>query len=295
MKRLLTVIVVLTLVSPVVAQTEETAPAPTTASSVDLLDDLWMFQDAVPVPAGEVDLRFSFGWQSALKPGGTGDTFQLTPALYWGVVENFELNAKVPIWVGDGGDRYVFDEGNYDSYVGVVWRVAEQADGGMFDIALAGNFRIPTGKKSNGVDYEARLALTHSYDSGVRSHFILWGEVLNGDINKTLRDKAAGAVTAVDVFNFFENYDDERDFQWGGTIGVDYPLCADGAVRLIFDYSYRTSIIEGNNGWHMAEVGWEWDITEADKFGMSFSGSIDRAANAPKAAAVVTYARALTF
>ena len=36
-------------------------------------------------------------------------------------------------------------------------------------------------------------------------------------------------------------------------------------------------------------------MTEADKLGMSFSGSLDRAANAPYAAAIMTYSHALTF
>ena len=100
MKRLLTVFVVLMLVSPVVAQDEAPAPAATTtAGQVDLMDDLWMFQDAVPLETGRVDLRFTFGWQTGAKPGGLGDSFQLLPALHWGVADNLELNVKTLVWL----------------------------------------------------------------------------------------------------------------------------------------------------------------------------------------------------
>ena len=52
-------------------------------------------------------------------------------------------------------------------------------------MALAGDMRVPTGDGSSGVDGELRLVFTNSYDSGIRSHFNLYGTSLNGDNNET--------------------------------------------------------------------------------------------------------------
>jgi len=294
MKRFLSVsvIVMLTLVSPVMAQNGDEKAAPS-ASGVNTLDELWWFQDAVPVDAGSVDLRFSFGWETSGWPGNAGDSdddFVLTPSLVWGSCENVEVSFNVPLWLGDGGNRGGFDEGNYDTNVGVLWRISQQADNGHADFALAGNFRIPTGDGSNGVDYEARLAVTRTYDSGIRSHFNLWGKVVNGDNNKSMVGDADFSILAV-----ARDLDDERDFQYGANIGVDYPLCDDGAVRLVLDYMHRSSVMEGQNNWNMAEIGWEWDMSDADRLGMSLQFNVDRSNDAPNAGAVLTFAHALTF
>lgn len=284
MKRFLSVIVTLALVTPVLAQDGNDGAA----SGRNTLDELWNFQDAVPLDAGSVDLRFSFGWDSGGVSDGSGDNFILTPSLYWGIGDNYEFSVGLPIWLFDGGDRGAFDEGNSDTNLGVLWRFAEQDDGGAYDVALAGNFRLPTGDHSNGVDYELRLAMTHVYDSGVRSHFNLFGEVVNGDNNDFEYDKMF-------VFGGGEGGDDERNFQYGVVIGVDYPLCDDGAVRLIIDYMHRSSVFEGQNNWNMAEIGWEWDMSDSDRFGMSFQFNLDRSNDAANVGAIMTYAHALTY
>lgn len=217
----------------------------------------------------------------------------MTPSLVWGCCDNVELSIGVPVWVGDGGDRYVFDDGNADTNLGVLWQFAQQGDDGPYDVALGGNFRIPTGCESNGVDYELRLAMTHSYESGVRSHFNIWGKVANGDNNKTFVNNQN--FTLVNLFNIASNADDERGFRYGTVIGVDYPLCADGAVRLIVDYVHQSSFLEGQNNWNLAEVGWEWDMNDSDRLGMSFQFNLDRSNEAANAGAILTYAHALTF
>ena len=169
----------------------------------------------------------------------------MQPSLRWGPCDNVEVSIGVPIWIGDGGDAGPADDGNADTNIGILWRLTDQVDYWPA-LALSGSVRIPTGVRSNGVDGELRLVLTNEYDSGLRSHFNVYGRSVNTD-----------------------NVEDAEDFQYGVVIGLDGPLCADGAVRWAADYTAQAGPVAGADDAHYFEMGWEWDVADAHKLGMS--------------------------
>lgn len=313
MKRLFTLLVALAFVAPAMAQDSKDAgnnnkmAAAPSSSQWDTLSDTWFFQDAIPVPQGNVDLRLSFGWQTGSWPSNAGDSdddFVATPSLYWGFAENWEASVNVPVWLGDAGDRGGYADGNYDANVGVLWRFAKQDDGHMMDMALAGNFRIPTGDGSSGIDYEGRLALTHLYSCNARTHLNVWGKITNGNDHESGRRVRSantngmfggGLGLASSLRMNRIGWDDERNFQYGANVGVDFPICDNGNVRMVFDYLTRTSNQEGQNWWHILQTGWEWKIDDANRLGTSFFYNIDQSTDAPNSGMTVTFAHALTY
>ncbi len=222
----------------------------------DVLSDLWNFEDAVPVSTGQIDLRLSGRWITASAPANRGDSnddFVLTPTVFWGVANNLELSASLPIWLGDSGDKPAGVDGNADAYLGGLWRFMEP-DGMWPAMAVSGTLRIPTGNDSSGVDAELRLVMTKDYDSGMRSHVNSFVTTVNGDVD------TAG---------------DERNFQWGMVLGMDGPLCSNGAVRWVADYMHRSSYHYGARNVNMLELGWEWNIAAAQKLGMDVQVGLD--------------------
>ncbi len=281
MRRKLSLIVALALVSPALAQ------------DVDTLDGLWHFQDAVPTAPGQTDLRFDFGWETG-NHGGNGDQFFMTPSLYWGLSEGWELSLGVPIWLGDGGDRGIYTDGNYDTNLGLLVRLMEQEGNGAA-VALAASFRIPTGDNSEKIDAELRLIATHDYgDSGVRAHFNVFAKSANGGNNETARNANRFSYSNAFNMNGFNN-DGDRDFQFGAVLGMDGPLCKDGAVRWVFDYMHRSSTAYGQNNWNVASAGWEWTMSDADRLGMSVQANLDRSNEGSDFGAIMTFAHALTY
>ena len=285
-----------------VVQRETTTVTTTTAttvvdSSYDLLGlETFNFLDATTVPEGAVDLRIGMRWidgkggrNNSASPGGfynnrrNGDEDDnqiiLTPKIVWGASERYEMTLSVPTWV-DGEPR----EGNYDAHVGGQWRVTD-LDGDWGAVALAWSVRVPTGEGSNGLDASLRAIVTHEYDSGIRSHFNIWGTTVNTD-----------------------NYD-ARDFQYGAVVGLDGPLNDDGSLRWVFDYMYEISHAEGNEpdllyydagssdpdtgggGRNTAELGLQWQINECSKLGFAVQAGLDHAENeTPEFAGSLTYA-----
>jgi len=257
--------------------TTVTTKTTTIAGDADLMSQLWQFEDATPLDCGKLDLRLGFRWETASAPANLGDSdddFVLTPALVWGVVEGLELSARVPVWVGDGGDAGALDEGNADTHLGVLWRFMEQGDPWPA-MALSGTLRVPTGDNSNKVDAELRLVMTNEYDSGVRSHLNGFVQSVNGNSDPGLRRSRGWWGGG----SFWGDDDDEgeglRHFQWGVVIGADGPLCADGAVRWVADYMHRSSHHYGASNINMLELGWEWEISEVHNLGMSFQIGLD--------------------
>lgn len=266
--------------------------------SFDLLgSETFNIQDATTFTEGAVDLRFSVRWIQNKNPGnayyGTGslagrkhpvtdDQVILTPEIVWGATERYEMALSVPFWV-DGDPN----EGNYDSYVGGQWRITELNET-LGDVALAWNVRVPTGEGSNGMDATLKGIYTHDWENGMRSHINIWGSSVNTD-----------------------NYPDSRDIQYGYSMGMDGPLCADGAVRWVFDTMYSSSRQEGVEptmvnynyvprndvqGEHvnMAELGFQWQINECNKLGFAVQAGLDHAQNeTPDVAASFTYAYTL--
>jgi len=280
MRQKLSLVVALALVSPVMAQ------------STDTLDGLWNFQDAVPTPAGQTDIRFSFGWETGTFGHGSGDDLIATPSLYWGMDEGYELSLSMPAYVGDGGNRSGYADGNYDTYMGLLARLQEQEGDGAA-IALAVNLRIPTGNNSEKVDAEARLIATHDYgDSGVRTHCNLFVTSANGGNNHG--DSGRGML-GMGRFIGNRGSDNTRDLQFGAVLGADGPLCDDGAVRWVFDYMHRSSMNDGENNWNVAEVGWEWMMNESDRLGLSVQVNLDRSTDASDVGAIMSFAHAMTY
>lgn len=293
MKRSLCVIGVLAVGGAAFAQESDQTTIRTTTRVVtddgaDLLSPLWSMQDAVPVDCGTVDLRFNFTWETASSPaslGNSSDDFVIRPAIVWGIAENWEVWAYNVNWVGDGGNRGPFNEGNYDPYVGFLYRFRDQ-EGYRPAMAISGEARIPACDGSNGVDAELRLVLTNDYDSGIRSHFNVFGITVNNDNDKSLvgtkRGFEAGYTGPREV--------DNRNFQWGAVFGLDGPLNADGSVRWVADYVHRSSRYTGNGNINLVELGWQWQMSDVSNLGMAVTVGLDGVGETPNFGAGVTYA-----
>lgn len=295
MYRTLTVLCAMAVAGSAIAQESEVTQVTTTTTmsgSTDLIGGLWFVDDATVLDTGAVDLRFTFGFQTGGEPFNNGDAdddFVLTPSLYWGAAENLEVFASVPIWMGDGGDAGALDEGNADTNVGFTWRIADPVDG-MHAMALKSSFRFPTGDSSNGIDFEERLILTNEYASGIRSHFNIYGKTVNSD-----NWKSAGGSGSFGSSDNFDDRDSFRHFQWGVVLGMDGPLCSDGAVRWVLDYVNRTSTHYGRSNVNMLETGWEWAMSDSENLGMSLQFGLDHAGDAPNFGATIAYTHALTY
>lgn len=264
MKRILPLLCAWVMVGPVLGQE---------GGGNDLLDDLWFMQDANPVAEGTMDLRLTFGWVTEGAPANLGDSdddFVLQPSLVWGTCPNVQLTISVPIWLGDGGDIGAIEDGNGDTFINVLWKFADQ-DGTTPAMALSSTVRIPSGEDSDGLDGELRLIFTNQYDSGIRSHMNFFAYSSNTDNDQGL-----------------------RDFQWGAIVGMDGPLCSNGEVRWVLDYMHRSSEHDGQNDMDLIELGWEWNMADAEKLGMALQIGADRAGDTPNFGARLTYSRALT-
>ena len=186
MKRMLSCMFVLTLAVSAVAQEKEKTTVKTTTTTVksdfDLLGgETFNVTDATPFSTHAVDLRFAFRWETESFPADAGDSnddFYVQPVMVWGCCPNVEVSSTVPVQVGDGGHIPGQADGHHDGYWGLLWRLTEQRDYWPA-LALASSLRLPTGQRSNGVDWELRMALTNEYDSGIRSHLNFFGITAN--------------------------------------------------------------------------------------------------------------------
>lgn len=288
MKRVFPWMCVMALAVPVFGQNSVPTPTTvTTSSDFDLLGELWSIQDAVPLRPGQIDLRLTTGWVTANAPANRGDSdddWSVTPSLVWGTCENVEVFVSVPIALGDAGDipgvKGVNDdgsldrglEGNFDAYVGFLWRFSEQIDD-LPATAIQVTARIPTGDDSSGVDGELRLIMTNDYDSGLRSHVNGFIYTSNGD-----------------------NVENNRHFQYGAAIGLDGPLCNDGSVRWVLDYINRSSTEYGRGSTNLVDAGWQWKVDDISNLGMSFQIGLDHSDDeAPDFGARFTYSHSLTY
>ena len=276
MKQILSSAFVLVLAASAVAQQKEkttvTTKTMTVKSAFDLLgSETWNVTDATTFTEGAIDLRLAGRYtESAINQDfEVGNSWTLQPAVVWGATDRLELSFTVPIHHID--NLNVAPDGNYDSYVGGQYRFTEQ-EGYMPALALATSVRIPTGTNSNGMDWELRLVLTNDYDSGIRSHLNVFG--LYADTNN------------LEPFEV-------RNFQYGAVAGLDGPLCADGAVRWVADYMYRISQVDGGGGQNIGEVGWQWQINDTNKLGMSVQMALDHAGFTSDVGAALTYAYTL--
>jgi hypothetical protein len=298
MKQLLCVLFVFAAGTSVLAQESETTTVRTTTTVIveeqpDLLFPLWSMTDAVPIEPCSVDLRANFAWETNdgdVTLGDNDDDFILTPAVVWGIAEDWEVWARTPAWLGDAGNRGPFEDGNYDTYLGFLYRFKDQ-EGNWPAMALAGEARIPTGDGSEGVDGELRLVMTNDYESGLRSHINLFGATLNGSNEDTLvGDEDEGFLDFAGPTEV-----NRRKCLWGLVVGLDGPLSEGGDVRWVADYVFRSSTYEGNNNVHLAEVGLQWKIDDDNALGLSGLFGIHNEEETPDFGAGVTYSYTLRY
>jgi hypothetical protein len=269
-----------------------------TAGGANLLHELWNVWDAVPIPCGETQLRFTYRWETAGAPANrydSNDDHILQPSIWWGAAECLELGLTVPVWVGDGGEIPGQQDGQADTYFTALYRVWDQVDywpAGAFSSTV----RIPTGVRSDGIDADLRLNLTNDYDSGLRSHFNIWGKTVNttnGEVNPELQ-----GVDGDEAYIFLDESDepvDPRHFQYGASIGLDGCLNEDGSLRWVVDYVNRTSQYYGHSNLNLLDVGWQLEMGEGSHLGMSVMFGLDDNEETPNAGAAITYAMPLTY
>ena len=270
----------------------------------DLLSQLWRFEDADPLQTGTVDLRLGLQWWTATAPASNGDSsddFILSPTLVWGFAENWELSLANNAWVGDGGRMGPFDDGNYDTHVGLLWRMHEQTPfmarkGEVHwpSMALSTTVRFPTGSDSAGMDFELRFISTYEYTSGVRSHMNIFAKTHNGTNEDIDNNNGSGGFgnlgKGLSFLGFGDNDDiDARHFQYGVVLGADGPLGCEN-LRWVADYMYRSSFFYGRTGIHMGEIGWEWEMADAHKLGMSVQAGLSHVGDAPNVGIGFLYA-----
>lgn len=274
----------------------------------DLLSEAWFFEDANPLETGQWDLRFNGQWRTGREIGSHGDEFGVTPSIVWGFAEDWELSVDVPIWLGDGGNVGPFQDGNYDTYVGALWRfhqqqpfMARKGEVHWPSMALSGELRIPTGDGSEGVDFELRFITTYEYTSGVRSHFNIFGKTVNGDnwsVDNIDWDSLEGGLSRVGqlvgIGAIYRNDIEPRNFQYGAVLGADGPLwqgCEN--MRWVADYFYRSSFVTGISDLHLGEAGIEWEITDTSKLGLSVQANLDHRPGFPDWGTNVVYSYSL--
>jgi hypothetical protein len=274
--------------------TTTTTTTTSTTSGWDLTTELWSFEDATPVCKGQLDLRFTFRWIPEPATPGEQDDFVIQPSLVWGVWDNVEVSVSLPIWVGDNGDRGAYEDGNYDTYLGVLWRFLEP-QGYWPAMAVAGHARIPTGQGSDKMDGEVRLVLTNEYDSGIRSHVNGWVKSANGtndQTSKAFRD--ANVDDTLDDRGPNDKTGYTRDFQWGFTVGLDGPIPRWDTARWVLNYIHRASEFYGYNDVDEIEGGIEWQVADAHKVGLSAKANLDHSNNEqPDYSASFTYSISL--
>lgn len=263
MRKVLVLPVLLGFCAVAVAQESEvttvTTRTTTVADDFNLLSP-WNIEDAVPIGPQQVDLRFRFEWANWDLDNDGGffgfddddfdddgrrigrreqDSYRVAPTIVWGPYEDVEFSFDLPVDVGNGGELWTNNDGNADLYIGTLWRFLQEGDDWTPAMALAGKARIPTGDASNGVDAELRLILTKNCASWIRSHFNAWILSVNGN-----------------------NDENARHFQYGGAIGADGPLCAEGAVRWVADYVWQIGPHYGVPYVNTLEVGTQWAIDD---------------------------------
>jgi hypothetical protein len=244
---------------------------------VDLTAPQWLMNDAVPLDCGTWDLRLRTWWETSSFPannGDSGDDWMVEPALYWGFAENWEMWIRNQAWLGDGGHRPAFEDGNFDTWVGVMWRFMDQ-NGYWPAMGLQAEARVPTGCGSNGIDGELRLNLTNTYDSGIRSHINVFGITVNGDNEKNVQLDSDDAGPG-GIFNFLaDDLLDSRNFQYGIVIGADGPLGDSGNLRWVADYMNRSSYYYGRSNMNILEAGVEWRLDDMSKLAIGGRVGLD--------------------
>lgn len=193
------------------------------------LDGPYFLRSADPLEAGEIELKFIYGYEK--EPDD--EEHEIEFVFEWGLAEGHEFILEVPVTLGEGKV-----EGNGDIMeFGFHSRIWDEADW-LPAFSVRNLIRIPTGHRSNGVDYLLRGLFTTTLETGTtRLHFNPFAKWVNGNLD-----------------------DDERHFQWGAAIGFDYRISDD--LLLIADYMHRSSEAEGVGNQQSVELGADWEFAD---------------------------------
>lgn len=216
----------------------------------------YLMRSADPEEPGEVELKFIYGYEREARDE---EEHEFEFEFEWGMAEDWEFLLAVPLELGEGTV-----DGNGDVTLGFHTRFWEE-DGLIPAFAMRNLARIPTGYHSDGVDYTGRGLFTWTL------------------IPDTMRLNFNAFLTS---FNGNQE-ENERDFQWGGLIGVDYSV--DDHLVLIADYQNKSSEEYGQRNQHLIELGADWEIAEHQTIGLGTFIEIDGDQAGPDFGAAISY------
>lgn len=225
------------------------------------LDGPYFLRSADTLPAGEMELKFFYGFA---KTDG-GDSHELEFVLEWGLMDGLEFIMEIPITLGEGRV-----EGNGDiKEFGFHIRHWDE-DGYMPAFATRHLVRIPTGYHSDGVDYLARGLMTWTMNDTVRLHFNPFWESINGN-----RDTGGNGFSRLGaIFGFGRNrHHDDPWSRWGAAIGFDCKPRDN--LRYIIDYKIQGSDGNGGDNQHTIEIGGDWEFAPGETFAWGTEFDID--------------------
>ena len=202
----------------------------------------YFLRSADPEEPGELELKFEYGFETS----DDEDEHEFKFVLEWGMMEDLEFILEMEFELGEGKV-----EGNGDiSELGLHIRHWKE-DGWMPAFATRHLMRIPTGYRSDGVDYLGRGLFTKTLVADtLRLHFNPWLKSINGNLDEN-----------------------ERRFVWGAAIGVDYRINDD--LLVIADYQNNASEEFGQRNQHSFEFGWEWEFAEDRMLGFQTEFELD--------------------
>jgi hypothetical protein len=220
------------------------------------LDGPYFLRSADPLEAGELEFKFIYGYEKEEDE----EEHEIEFVVEWGMMEDIEFILEMPIEVGEGRV-----EGNGDiTQLGFHIRHWEE-DGWMPAFATRHLFRIPTGYRSDGVDYLARGLFTKTLIADqLRLHLNPWLKSVNGNMEEG-----------------------DRHFLWGVAIGCDYRVNDD--LLFILDYHNRVSEEEGYRNHHSIELGADWEFAENNLLAFQTEFEIDGDESGPDFSARISY------
>lgn len=207
------------------------------------LDGPYFLRSADPLEAGELELKFIYGFE---RTNGAGEEHELEFVLEWGLMENNEFILEIPVTIGEGkleGNGDIAEFGLHTKF----WDETDTCPA----FAMRNLIRIPTGYKSDGIDYLARGLFTKTLIPGtMRLHFNPFAKTINGNLEHNT-----------------------RRFQWGAAIGFDYWINDD--LLVIVDYQNFSSTTEGNSNQQVIEFGADWEFADNEKLGLQVEFEVD--------------------
>jgi hypothetical protein len=173
---------------------------------------------------GEFQFELSHFYNS--RHGGTGDTFELTQSLRYGVTDDMfvELVVSEPLGVSARGAGEL---------TLIVFNTFLREQDLMPAFAASAAMRIPTGYRSSGVDGTFTGIFTKCLTDTVRMHFQGFVQTANGERGDFVGDR--------------------RNFQWGVGPGVDWQFAE--CTLATFNYLHRSSETRGSSNQNVLELG----------------------------------------